>query len=89
MLEWQLLAVLALHNRPIFVQRVQREVIQVAEGEQDHLCLPLDGEVGIVLDRIRFLLEQIRLQLVVRFAHHLGETLKASTFVHGEDQVNT
>ena len=50
MLTGQLLAVLALHDGPEIVERIQREVIQVAEGVKNQFRLPLDSEVGIVLN---------------------------------------
>ena len=86
MLIGQLLTVLALHDRPMIVKRIEGKVIQVAEWVKHKLGLPLHGEVSLILNRIAIPLEEIWLQFVVRLARHFGKALIASTLVDREYQ---
>lgn len=56
MFKWEFLAILTLHDGLVLVERVEREVVQVAERVEHQAGLPFDGEVGHVLDRVVVLL---------------------------------
>ena len=66
MLEWQLLTILALHDGPIVIQRIEGEAVKVLEVVLDVGCFPLHREVILVEDRVFAALKQMLLQMLVR-----------------------
>ena len=84
--ERQLLAVFALHDRLVFVERVWREELQMAKLVQHEFGLPLNWKVAHVRNRILIATEQVRFQVGVRLPHQASETLVATTFIHRENQ---
>ena len=75
MIKWQLLAILALHYCLAFVQRIQRDVVQISERVEHEARPPLDREIGHVLDGIIVLAEDVRFELGIGFTHEFRETL--------------
>jgi len=84
--EGQLLAILTLHHCLILVERVWWELVQVAEGEVDELCFPLNSEVVLVGDVELFSIEHMRLEFSIWSTCHPSETLIATAFVDGENE---
>jgi len=87
MLKGKLLAVLALHDGAVFVERVVGEVVQVSEMIGDVFDHPFNREVGAVLDRRAACpLEEVGFISVIGHTGHASEALEAARFVDREYQ---
>jgi len=86
--EGQLLAVFTLHDCLIFVEVVGRERVELSERVEHRNGFPLNWEVVLVRKRLVLPAEDVRLKTFLRRTCEPSESLIATTFVDGENQVN-
>lgn len=94
MLQGQLLRVFTLENRQIFVQRIQRKIVEVFEVVTGESCLPVDREIVTIHDLGRWVgnldctFENFRSHLRIWGSCHTSKSLETARLVHWEDQVD-